>query len=320
MITARIDAVTAIPAHALRPDAPAPRSVKIELTGRCNYRCGFCALRERETQPVHDMDWAFFQRITAEMHAAGVEELGLFYLGEPFCATDLLVRAVRYVKGLGVPYVFLTTNGSLATPERVQAVMAAGLDSLKFSLNASDLDQFRAVMQVKPSLYSQALEHLRLAREVRDAGGYACGLYASSIRYDGAQQARMEALLDAHARPYVDEHYWLPLYSMGSVATTREAELGYRPIAGNQGRLGALREPLPCWSCFSEGHVTSRGHLSACCFDADDRFTMADLNHVSFLDGWQSPAFKALRAAHLDRDVCGTICAQCIAYRQGGTA
>ena len=25
-------------------------------------------------------------------------------------------------------------------------------------------------------------------------------------------------------------------------------QLGYRPTAGNQGRLDALREPLPCWS------------------------------------------------------------------------
>jgi len=28
-------------------------------------------------------------------------------------------------------------------------------------------------------------------------------------------------------------------------------------IAGNQGRVGALREPLPCWSAFTEGHITT---------------------------------------------------------------
>ena len=316
MITARIDAITAIPASVLRADAQAPRAVKIELTGRCNYRCGFCALREREHQPTADLDWSLFTRITGEMREAGVEEIGLFYLGEPFCAPDLLTRAVAHVKGtLGFPYVFVTTNGSLATPERVRAVLAAGLDSLKFSINAADLDQFQAVMQVKSALYSQALENLKAARSVRDGGGFRCGIYASSIHYDGDQQARMEALLAEHVLPYVDEHYWLPLYSMGSVATKREAELGYRPIAGNQGRVGALREPLPCWSVFTEGHVTSRGMLSACCFDADDRFSMADLSQVSFADGWRSVAFQALRAAHLRRDVRGTICESCIAYR-----
>jgi mRNA-degrading endonuclease toxin of MazEF toxin-antitoxin module len=49
------------------------------------------------------------------------------------------------------------------------------------------------------------------------------------------------------------------------------------PTAGNQGRVGALRKPLPCWSLFTEGHVTHDGRLSACCFDHDGRFEMGDL-------------------------------------------
>jgi radical SAM protein with 4Fe4S-binding SPASM domain len=124
----------------------------------------------------------------------------------------------------------------------------------------------------------------------------------------------MQALVE-EIRPYVDEHYWLPLYSMGSLATQREEELGYKPIAGNQGRLGNLREPLPCWSAFTEGHITHDGKLSACCFDAGDKWTMADLNQVSFMEGWNSEAFRTLRAAHLRRDVSGTICEDCVAYR-----
>jgi pyruvate-formate lyase-activating enzyme len=315
-ITNRIDAITDIPAAQRRPDPPAPKAVKIELTGRCNYRCGFCALRLRESQPTADMDPALFYRITREMREAGVEEIGLFYIGEPFLAPKSLVSAIRYLKAdLAMPYVFLTTNGSCANPPVVEAAMQAGLDSLKFSINASDDEQFRAVMQVQPRLYHQALQNLQAARKIRDAGNYACGLYASSIRYDGEQQERMEALLRTDVWPYVDEHYWLPLYSMASLTVEREAELGYRPIAGNQGRIGALREPLPCWSAFTEGHVTSTGMLTACCFDADGRFAMGDLNTTSFADAWHSAAFQSLRAAHLARTVEGTPCEGCIAYR-----
>ena len=36
-------------------------------------------------------------------------------------------------------------NGFYATPHNVEAVMKAGLDSLKFSLNNSDPNQFRQV-------------------------------------------------------------------------------------------------------------------------------------------------------------------------------
>ena len=314
-ITKRIDGITLVTQDRYQAAPPAPRSVKIELTGRCNYRCGFCALRTRKEQPKGDMDFALFRRITREMREAGVEEIGVFYLGESFMAPKLLADAIRYCKQeLAFPYVFLTTNGSLCDPENLKAVFDAGLDSLKFSINAADRTQFREVMGVKAGLYDAALWNLRNAKRIRDEGGYKCGIYASSIQYDGAQQERMEKLIAVQVAPFVDEHYWLPLYSMGSLATKREAELGYKPTAGNQGRLGALRDPLPCWSAFTEGHVTADGYLSACCFDADARWKMGDLNHTSFMAAWNSPQFVALRKAHLKKDVRGTPCEECVAY------
>jgi radical SAM protein with 4Fe4S-binding SPASM domain len=75
-----------------------------------------------------------------------------------------------------------------------------------------------------------------------------------------------------------------------------------------------MREPLPCWSCFTEGHVTADGKLSACCFDADSRWTMGDLTTQRFMEAWNSQAFQDLRAAHLRKDVTGTICEACVAY------
>jgi hypothetical protein len=202
----------------------------------------------------------------------------------------------------------------MAFPEALEACMKAGLDSLKWSVNAADEDQFEKVMGVAGRLFHRALANVRSAWEIRAAGSYQTGLYASSIRYDGEQQQKMEILLHEKVLPYVDQHYWLPLYSMGAFAIQREEQLGYRPTAGNQGRLGALREPLPCWSAFTEGHVTAEGNLSACCFDATANWAMGDLNKVSFMDAWNSEAFTILRAAHLKRDVRGTVCENCIAY------
>lgn len=313
-ITQRIDAITLV--EKFQSVLPAPKSVKIELTGRCNFRCGFCALRTRQAQPKDDMDFDLFRRITTEMRDAGVEEIGLFYLGESFMNPALLLDAVKWTKQiLSFPYVFLTTNGSLAWPPDVHRLMAAGLDSLKFSMNVSDGVQFREVVGVKTALFDDAIANLKAAKAIRDEGNFKCGIYASSIRYDGEQQKRMEAFLNEHVLPFVDEHYWLPLYSMGAIATQREAELGYKPTAGNQGRLANMREPLPCWAVMTEGHVTASGMLSACCFDADSRWSMADLNQKSFMECWNSEKFVTLREAHIRKDVKGTICEDCVAYR-----
>ncbi|MFN7085684.1 MAG: radical SAM/SPASM domain-containing protein [Burkholderiales bacterium] len=314
-ITERIDNVTRIPPQYLKAVLPAPRSVKIEISPRCNYRCGFCALRTREVQPKWDMDFGLFKRITREMREAGVEEIGVFYLGESFMNPRLLVDCISYLKNeIGMPYVFLTSNASMAFAEAVEACMQAGLDSLKWSVNAADEEQFERIMGVSGRLFHHALDNIRSAWEIRGRGGYKTGLYASSIRYDGEQQEKMEKLLAGRVRPYVDQHYWLPLYSMGAFATQREVQLGYRPTAGNQGRIGALREPLPCWSAFTEGHVTAEGKLSACCFDATANWTMGDLNRQPFMEAWNSAPFVKLREAHLRRDVRGTVCEKCVAY------
>ena len=41
---------------------------------------------------------------------------------------------------------------------------------------------------------------------------------------------------------------------------------------------------------------------------------MGDLTQRSFMEAWNSDAFVKLRAAHIKRDVRGTVCESCIAY------
>lgn len=283
-VAARVQAVSRIPAAQLATVPPAPKSVKIELTAECDWRCAFCAQPSREKKRG-EMSWPLFTRLVGEMADAGVEELGLFFLGESFLC-DWLPDAIGHAKARGIPYAFLTTNGSLATPERVKACMEAGLDCLKFSVNFSDEDQFADFALARPGLYRDALANLKSARRVRDEGGYACGLYAASLDLGPGHAGRMEPIL-AEVLPYVDEHYWQPLHEKGG------------PI------------PIPCWSVFTQAHVTFDGKLSACAFEADGAAIMADLTRVSFLEGWGCERFARLRNAHLERDVSCTLCEDC---------
>ena len=290
--------------------------MKIELTQRCNYRCAFCALQFREKSTT-DLDWELFKRITTEMREAGVVEIAPFYIGESFTDPKRLVRAIRWLKeDLDTPYVFLTTNGSLAVPDVVEECMKAGLDSLKFSVTSANEEDFKEVVRVSPRLFHKAVENIRKARQVRDEGGYGTKLYASSIKYHGEQEIRMKALLDEHVLPYVDQHYWLPLYTFGAMTQHTTEDMNYKPTPGNMGRIGALRDPLPGWCVFTEGHVCADGMLSACGFDATSQYTVADLNKVSFMEGWHSSTFQELREAHVRKDVKGTVCEDCALYKQ----
>ncbi len=218
-ITRRIDAITRLGPERASEAPPVPASVKIELTARCDSRCFFCAAQQR-LRKKGDMDWLLYRRLAREARELGAEELGVFYLGESFLC-DWLPEAIEFAKReCGFPYVFLTTNGRLATPDRVEACMRAGLDSLKFSFNFSSARHFHEVTGVKVSGFAEVVGNLQQAREVRDrverSTGHRCGLYASSIQYDGVQQTRMATAVQKIA-PYIDEHYWLPLFSQAGL-------------------------------------------------------------------------------------------------------
>ena len=303
-IAQRLAATRELPGSARSTLPPLPKSAKIELTARCNLSCFFCAAHQR---PRHssDMDWGLYTRVARELREAGVEQLGLFYVGESFLC-EWLPDAVRFAKRVcNYPYVFLTTNGVSATRERVQACMAAGLDSLKFAFNWAEGRQFERITTGDASDFERVLENVKAARSARDhvqhESGHRCSLYASSLSYDEAQSERMREVLQQVKR-YVDHHYWLPLFGHWGLPGPR---LAGRPVPV---------KALPCWGLFTEAHITWDGKLSACSLDASQRFHMADLRRTSFEDAWMSPAFQQLRTHHLAGNVRGTACQHCIAY------
>jgi MoaA/NifB/PqqE/SkfB family radical SAM enzyme len=287
---------------------PIARSAKIEITSDCDLHCRFCS-QTRHPREAREMSRIFFVRLARQLRDAGVERLGLFYIGESMLC-EWLPQAIEYAKHeCGFPHVFLTTNGLAATPRRVRACMLAGLDSLKFALNFSSRSELRALAGGGPDDLCAILANVKAARRIRDelaTPGHRCGLHASSLAYDERQPARMRRLLAA-MRPHLDSHYWLPLYGPEGVPRRACGALAHLATP-------APRKPVPCWPIFTQAHITRDGKLSACALDASPRFHMGDLTTTSFRDAWQSGRFQQLRAAHLAADVRGTVCEHCIGY------
>lgn len=329
-ITDKIDAVTKISDTRIKMAGiqPPPKSVKIELTARCNLRCKYCATSMREKKHLKDMDIGFFKSITEDMRTSGVEEIGLFYLGEPMMNPILLLEAADWVKKeLKFPYVFLTSNATLAVPNLMKDLFETGIDSIKWSVNFANENQFSELTGSDPRYFHTAIENIKFAFSLRNSFHFKTMLSASSILYGEDQKFRMEDFLNEHIVPYVDKHYWLPLYQMAMYSDHIKKVMGYVPTAGNMGRLDdttllPTRKSLPCWSAFTEGHVRVDGGLSACCFGADNRFDMGSLHGDNFMIMWNSPKFQALREAQLRTLTEGqdalknTPCEVCVAYKK----
>jgi pyruvate-formate lyase-activating enzyme len=83
-----------------------------------------CGINGRDKPGRERMDLDFFKRASKEARDAGVEECGLFFIGESTMAPALLVECLKYAKSIGY-YTFLTTNGSLLNPMLAGELMAA---------------------------------------------------------------------------------------------------------------------------------------------------------------------------------------------------
>ncbi len=127
--------------------------LRISVTDRCNFRCTYCMPKE-----VFGRDFAFLDRadlLTFEEIARlarlfvdlGVEKIRVTG-GEPLVRRDLerviaMLSAIPDLRDLT-----LTTNGSLLTTAKAQALASAGLQRITISLDSLDDAVFRAMNDV----------------------------------------------------------------------------------------------------------------------------------------------------------------------------
>src|SRR5437588_10379756 len=84
-----------------------PRRLKVglELTSKCNLRCGMCPLPVLR-RPYEDMEWWLVEKAEREIHGAGLKLKWLHEMGEPLLyariddAIRLLPDASRSPSGL----------------------------------------------------------------------------------------------------------------------------------------------------------------------------------------------------------------------------
>jgi len=127
--------------------------LRISVTDRCNFRCTYCMPKE-----VFGRDFAFLHRdelLTFEEIARvsrifvglGVEKIRVTG-GEPLIRRDL-ERLIAMLAGIeGLRDLTLTTNGSLLTRAKAQALASAGLRRITVSLDSLDDAVFRSMNDV----------------------------------------------------------------------------------------------------------------------------------------------------------------------------
>ena len=142
-----------------------PVCLYLETTNRCNLLCTTCPRTYEELEPPADMSWELFTKIVDQL--PDIERAVLHGVGEPMLVKHL-PRMVRYLKERGT-YVLFNTNGTVLNERNGRALIEAGLDELRVSLDASNAKSYRAIRG--KDYFGRILKNVRAFRELQEREG-----------------------------------------------------------------------------------------------------------------------------------------------------
>lgn len=282
--------------YSLEP--PFPRSnFLMELSNACNHSCIFCT-HQKMQRKIGKMNKEKGFDILQQAYDLGTREVGFYATGEPFLSMDLH-EYIAKAKEIGYTYVYLTSNGALATPERIRQVIDAGLDSIKFSINAPTKKLYRFIHGHDD--FDTVISNLKYLNQYRKETGKNYKIYVTGILTHLTEnlQDKYYELFDDLSDQIVFKY----VYNQGGYMP--EIETYLRCYTDNEERR---RCNLP----FDAISVTCEGYLSIENADYDNMLIVADLNKVSLKDGWYGEKMKEMRRKFMEDDLAGTICDGCV--------
>ncbi|NJL70860.1 MAG: radical SAM protein [Candidatus Competibacteraceae bacterium] len=291
-----------------KPDFP--RVIMFEATNACNHKCVFCS-QNLMTRPVGYLNLDVFADIARQAFDLGARDCGLHTDGEPLMNKNLHLY-VGKLKEIGYPYVFITTNGALASPQRASVLLDAGLDSIKFSVNGGDRRSYAEIHGRDDfDLVCRNVEFVDRYRKEK-----CLEVYLSISFVETPENAPTYGLLEERFGSIVDEIYRIKAFNQSGQMSQLPSKFVAKQ-AESDADAGYIREKFeyPDEACprpFNAMHVSKEGYLRACCNDYQNMLAIDDLNAMTLAEAWHGERFREFRRRHLDHRCEGTLCFNCI--------
>jgi MoaA/NifB/PqqE/SkfB family radical SAM enzyme len=319
-----------------------PVCLYLEVTNRCNLLCTTCPRTYEELEPPADMSWDLFASIVDQV--PDLARAVLHGVGEPMLVANL-PRMVGYLRDRGV-YVLFNTNGTVHSERNGRALIDAGLDELRVSLDASNRDSFKAIRG--RDYFGRIIRNVRAFRELQEREGHTRPLV--SVWLTGLRETveQLPAFVKVAAEIGVREVYLQRLVffdesaigkarpdqalferlTEAEAASLKQAEDLARSLGLTFSASGAATQPglslkgngdgspwSLCRRPWSLMYFTANGRALPCCIapfsqHGYDHYTLGDAGRQSLRDIWNGPAYRDFRTALLS-DKPPKSCANC---------
>ncbi len=272
-----------------------PRRIKVglELTSKCNLRCGMCPLPVLR-RPYEDMVWPMVEKAEREIHGAGLKLKWLHEMGEPllYARIDDAIRLF--------PEASLSTNGLVLTEEIGAKLLASPLKRIRICVDS-----------VNPEVYPQLRTGGDFDKLVVLTRAFLEQAKGHPIRIE-IQKMRSRLTLEET----VDD--FRTLFNLRQYRNARVIEKTCEALDVNEdtdlhGKFyGCVQGAFFTWVViFADGRVTH------CCYDAHADQVLGDLKTQSLHEILDSPRLATMQAAFERRDFTNLPrCAEC--FKHGG--
>ena len=272
-----------------------PRRIKVlvELTSKCNLRCGMCPLPVLR-RPYEDMDFSLVEKAEREIHGLGMKLKWLHEMGEPLLYSRI-DDAIRLF-----PEASISTNGLVLTEEVGAKLLGSPLKRLRISVDS-----------INPKVYPQ----------LRTGGDFDKLVDMTRKFLDQAKghPIRIE-IQKMRSRMTVDETVddFRKLFNLKQYRNARVIERTCEAFDVNEetdlhGKFyGCVQGAFFNWIViFADGRVTH------CCYDAHGDQIIGDLRTQSLMEIIEGSKLVQMQALFDKRDFADLPrCAEC--FKHGG--
>ncbi len=272
-----------------------PRRIKVglELTSKCNLRCGMCPLPVLR-RPYEDMAWPLVEKAEREIHGLGLKLKWLHEMGEPLLYSRI-DDAIRLF-----PEASVSTNGLVLTEAVGAKLLASPLKRLRICVDSINPEVYPHIRTGGD--FEQLVELTK--KFLKQAKGH-------SIRVE-IQKMRSRLTLDESVDDF-KRVFELKQYKNARVIERTCEALDVNEETDLHGKFyGCVQGAFFTWVViFADGRVTH------CCYDAHGDQVMGDLKTQTLEEIVKSDRMLQMKAAFEARDF-ETLprCGEC--FKHGG--
>lgn len=228
------------------------------------------------------------------------DELGLSAKGEVLVNKEFteIVRSAK--EEFGIAYLYISSNGALMDEAKAVEVIEAGLDSIKFSINALSREAYKEVHKVDD--FDKVIANFKTLLKLKKEKYPQLKLFLSSV-IDMSKEELEEGFRELFGKDF-DLIDGVSLYA-----------LTYTP----KFEVDSTKQPsAKCFIPFRELYINSDGTLGLCCKDYFDEVNFGSLLENDFMEVYNSKAFKEIREMHKKSAFPdGHLCKKCLLFDGG---